>query len=106
MDIIILATNIVITITMCLCQVVSLSMLTILLLMRSSIMRRLRVKEVAQAKGIGMAKLSRMADLSYRTVQSVWHNPQHDVSFFTLDKIAKALGVPVTDLIEDVPEEK
>jgi len=81
-------------------------MLTILLLMRSSIMRRLRVKEVAQAKGIGMAKLSRMADLSYRTVQSVWHNPQHDVSFFTLDKIAKALGVPVTDLIEDVPEEK
>ena len=43
-------------------------------------MRRLRVKEVAQAKGIGMAKLSRMADLSYRTVQSVWHNPQHDVS--------------------------
>ena len=103
---IMLATNIVITITMCLCQVVSLSMLTILLLMRSSIMRRLRVKEVAQAKGIGMAKLSRMADLSYRTVQSVWHNPQHDVSFFTLDKIAKALGVPVTDLIEDVPEDK
>ena len=100
-----LATNIAITITMCLCQVVSLSMLTILL-MRSSIMRRLRVKEVAQAKGIGMAKLSRMADLSYRTVQSVWHNPQHDVSFFTLDKIAKALGVPVTDLIEDVPEDK
>jgi len=103
---IMLAANIVITITICLCQVVSLSMLTILLLMRSSIMRRLRVKEVAQAKGIGMAKLSRMADLSYRTVQSVWHNPQHDVSFFTLDKIAKALGVPVTDLIEDVPEEK
>ena len=103
---IMLVSNIVITITMCLCQVVSLSMLTILLLMRSSIMRRLRVKEVAQAKGIGMAKLSRMADVSYRTVQSVWHNPQHDVSFFTLDKIAKALGVPVTDLIEDVPEEK
>ena len=99
-------TNIVITITMCLCQVVGLSMLTILLLIRSLIMRRLRVKEVAQAKGIGMAKLSRMADLSYRTVQSVWHNPQHDVSFFTLDKIAKALDVPVTDLIEDVPEDK
>jgi DNA-binding Xre family transcriptional regulator len=96
-------TNIVITITMYLCQGVSLSMLTILL-MRCTVMRRLRVREVAQSKGIGMAKLSRMADLSYRTVQSVWHNPQHDVSFFTLDKIAKALDVPVTALIEDVPE--
>ena|SRR6266852_4762680 len=98
-------TTIVITITTYLCQGASLSMLTILL-MRYTVMRRLRVKEVAQSKGIGMAKLSRMADLSYRTVQSVWHNPQHDVSFFTLDKIAKALDVPVTALIEDVPEPK
>lgn len=69
-------------------------------------MRRLRVKEVAQSQGIGMAKLSRMADLSYRTIQAVWHNPQHDVSWKTLDKIAAALNVPVTELIEDVPEEK
>ena len=98
-------TTIVITITTYLCQGASLNMLTILL-MRYTVMRRLRVKEVAQSKGIGMAKLSRMADLSYRTVQSVWHNPQHDVSFFTLYKIAKALDGPVTALIEDVPEPK
>ena len=52
-----------------------------------------------------MAKLSRMADLNYRTVQTIFHNPQHDVSFKTLDKIASVLGVPITELIEDVPEQ-
>ncbi len=67
-------------------------------------MRRLRVKEVAQAKGFTMARLQRAADINLKTIQAIWHNPQHDASLNTLDKIAKALGVPVTDLIEDVPE--
>lgn len=67
-------------------------------------MRRLRVKEVAQAKGFTMARLQRAADINLKTMQSIWHNPQHDASLNTLDKLAKALGVPVTDLIEDVPE--
>jgi transcriptional regulator with XRE-family HTH domain len=29
-----------------------------------------------------------------------------NASFKTLDKIAKVLGVPVTELIEDVPDEQ
>ena len=68
-------------------------------------MRRLRVKEVAQEKGYTMAKLQRVADINMKTIQAIWHNPQHDASFKTLDKIAKALGVPFTALIEDVPDE-
>jgi transcriptional regulator with XRE-family HTH domain len=67
-------------------------------------MRRLRVKEVAQARGFSMARLQRAADINLKTIQVIWHNPQHDASLNTLDKIAKALGVPVTELIEDVPE--
>ncbi|HLX57027.1 MAG TPA: helix-turn-helix transcriptional regulator [Ktedonobacteraceae bacterium] len=67
-------------------------------------MRRLRVKEVAQARGFTMARLQRAADINLKTIQVIWHNPQHDASLNTLDKIAKALGVPVTELIEDVPE--
>ena len=51
-----------------------------------------------------MAKLQRAADINLKTMQAIWHNPQHDASFKTLDKIAKVLGVPVTALIEDVPE--
>jgi transcriptional regulator with XRE-family HTH domain len=68
-------------------------------------LRRLRVKEVAQEKGFSMAKLQRAADINLKTMQAIWHNPQHDASLKTLDKIAKALGVPITALIEDVPDE-
>jgi DNA-binding Xre family transcriptional regulator len=67
-------------------------------------MIRLRVKEVAKAKGISMAKLSRLADLSPKTVQALWHDPYRDVAVSTLDKIAKALHVDVSKLVESVPE--
>jgi transcriptional regulator with XRE-family HTH domain len=67
--------------------------------------RRLRVKEVAQEKGFSMAKLQRAADINLKTIQAIWHNPQHDASLKTLDKIAKVLGVPITALIEDVPDQ-
>lgn len=69
-------------------------------------MRRLRVKEVAQAKGFTQARLHRAADINLKTIQAIWHNPQHDASLNTLDKIAKVLGVPITELIEDVPEDQ
>ncbi len=69
-------------------------------------MRRLRVKEVAQAKGFTMAKLQRAADINLKTIQSIWHDPRHNASLNTLDKLAEVLGVPVTELIEDVPMEK
>lgn len=66
-------------------------------------MRRLRVKEVAQAKGFSMAKLQRAADINLKTIQAIWHDPRHNASLNTLDKLAEVLGVPVTELIEDVP---
>jgi len=53
-----------------------------------------------------LAKLQRAADINLKTIQAIWHNPHHDASFKTLDKIAKVLGVPVTELIEDVPDEQ
>jgi DNA-binding Xre family transcriptional regulator len=67
-------------------------------------MLRLRVKEVAQAKGISMAKLSRLADLNPRTVQAIYREPYRDVAYSTLVKIAKALNVEVSDLTEEVPD--
>jgi len=68
-------------------------------------MIRLRVKEVAQEKGVGMLRLSRLADVSYRTVQGVWRDPYREISIKTLEKFAKALNVSSRDLIEDVPDE-
>lgn len=67
-------------------------------------MVRLKVKEIAESKGINMAKLSRIADVSYNTTQALFHNPGHDVSIYILHRIAKALGVSICDLIEETPE--
>ena len=67
-------------------------------------MLRLRIKEVAQEKSVGMAKLSRLSDISYKTIQKVWRNPYHDASLSTLNRIAKVLNVPATELLEDVSE--
>jgi transcriptional regulator with XRE-family HTH domain len=67
-------------------------------------MVRLRVKEIAEKKGMSMGKLSRVADVSYKTVKRIYDDPQYSPTLFTLGKLAKALGVPTTDLIEDTPE--
>lgn len=64
-------------------------------------MARLRVREIAEAKGVGIAKLSRQADLSIVTIRRIWRNPHHDIALSTLEKIAAALGVSVTALIDD-----
>jgi DNA-binding Xre family transcriptional regulator len=64
-------------------------------------MVRLKVREIAESKGINMSKLSRIADVSYNTTQALFHNPQHDVSIYILERIAKALNVKICDLIEE-----
>ena len=68
-------------------------------------MLRLKVKEVAKGKGISMHKLSQTSLVSYNVIKSVFKQPTRTVNSYTINRIAKALGVPVTDIIEDVPEE-
>jgi len=67
-------------------------------------MIRLRVKEVAQQKGIAQSKLARMSDTDTKTMRRIYQNPTSRVTFRILERIAKALDVPVTDLIEDIPD--
>ena len=67
-------------------------------------MARLRVREVAEAKGIGQGLLSRKANLTQGVVRKIWRNAYHDASFSTLQKLADALEVSVRDLIEDEEE--
>ncbi len=66
---------------------------------------RLKVKEVASAKKVTAAKLSRQADLNYTTVLALFNKPDRDVSILTLEKVAHVLGVPVTSLYEVLPDE-
>ena len=68
-------------------------------------MIRLKVREIAESRKINMSKLSRMADVNYNTIRGIWDNPNRDVAVTTLEKIAKALGVKVSDLYEIIPDE-
>lgn len=67
-------------------------------------MVRLRVKEVAEAKGFNMSSLSRASDVSFNTVKRCWKTPYREVTTTTLERLARALGVPTSSLIEDVPD--
>ena len=62
---------------------------------------RLRVREIAEARGLDAAKLSRAADLGYGTVYGIWTNPTANTNTKTLKKIADVLNVSVADLIEE-----
>ncbi len=61
---------------------------------------KLRIKEVAEAKGFTQTKLSRQAELQYPTVHGLWTNPYRDASINTLAKIARALRVDIRELYE------
>lgn len=64
-------------------------------------MARLRVKEVAQQKGFSRGKLSRAADIDTNTLKRVYDDPNYSPTLITLEKLAKALGVKIADLIEE-----
>ena len=68
-------------------------------------MLRLRVKEVAVSKGYNMSSLSRATDISFNTIKRLWTKPYSGVNVNTLNKIAKVLGVALSDLTEEVEEE-
>ena len=66
---------------------------------------RLRVRDVAKEKGIGMGKLQRMSDVAYNTVRRIFKDPYYITTTETLGKIARALGVAPGELIEEVPDD-
>lgn len=66
-------------------------------------MIHLRIKEIADTKGISMNRLARSADVDYKTVQKLFRNPEADINLSTLDKLAWTLGVTPADLIDYTP---
>ena len=65
-------------------------------------MLRLRVKEVAKAKGMSMNKLSQRSEVSYNVVKAIYRNPYKEVTLHTINRLADTLAVPATELLEDV----
>jgi DNA-binding Xre family transcriptional regulator len=68
-------------------------------------MVRLRVKEVAEAKGYNQSSLARDAQIGFTTVKRLFRDPYTEVTIGTLSKIADALHVSIHDLIEEVDGE-
>jgi len=68
-------------------------------------MLRLRVKEVAAEKKMSMNKLSQISQVSYHVIQDIYKNPVRIVTTDTINRLAEALGVSATELLEDVPKQ-
>lgn len=68
-------------------------------------MIRLRLREVLEEKQVTQAKLSRLTDVSMNTIQTIYHNPYHDVALSTLERLAKGLHVDIAELYEVLPDE-
>ncbi len=66
---------------------------------------RLKVKEVAQHKGVSQGKLSRSSDVDIKTIKRIYRDSMTIVTTETLGKIATALNVDASELIENAPGE-
>ncbi len=64
---------------------------------------RLRVRELAEARGMNITDLSRAARVSYVTASEYWHDRPNQFNRQVLEKIARALGVRVGDLFNGDP---
>jgi len=74
--------------------------------MRVELMIRLKIKEIAEARGINQGQLSRRADVGYSTIRRIFDDPYYSVNFTTLERIGKALNMPATELLEEVPDDQ
>ena len=70
-------------------------------------MIRLKVKEIAREKGFSQGRLARSTNTDVSTIQKIYRHPTTDftdLKLTTLDRLAKALGVDASELIESVPD--
>lgn len=58
------------------------------------------IRKLREQKGISQDRLSKLADISLNTIAKLEINDSQNPTIETLQKIAKALGVGVEDLIK------
>jgi DNA-binding Xre family transcriptional regulator len=67
-------------------------------------MTYLRVRELAEQRGLNITTLSRRAELAYTTTSALWHGTASQFSLKTLERVACALDVRVSDLFAGTPD--
>jgi transcriptional regulator with XRE-family HTH domain len=63
-------------------------------------MVHLKIKDIAEKKGISQRQLSLRSGVDINTVRRIFRNPYTIVTTETLDKLSKILDVDVSELIE------
>jgi len=58
------------------------------------------VKQLREQRGLSQEKLARLADVSNNTIINIEAGKQDNPTIETLKKVAKALNVPVENLIK------
>ncbi len=58
-----------------------------------------RVKEIAEAQGLNMQKLSAKSGISYSTVVDLWYDRTRRIDKDTLARLCEALGVSTGELL-------
>lgn len=61
----------------------------------------LRVREIAEERGWNAGRLGRAARISNAAMYGIWNGITTDPGVQTLGAIARAIGVPVCDLMEE-----
>ena len=59
-----------------------------------------RIEQLAKERGLSIHKLASLAGVSYNTLYSAVKRKSDRVDRKTVEKVAKALGVDVTEIIE------
>jgi len=67
---------------------------------------RLKIKEIAEAKGFNQSSLSRLANVDFKTVKRIFRDPYRDIAVSTLVKLARALKVDLSVLVVVEPDEQ
>jgi transcriptional regulator with XRE-family HTH domain len=60
---------------------------------------RWRVRELAEQKGLSISEIARRAGVSRSTVQAFCRDPQHDTTTAMWGRLARALDVPLTEIL-------
>jgi transcriptional regulator with XRE-family HTH domain len=63
---------------------------------------RIRIRDIAEPQGFTPTTLARIAGVHPQTVRAYWKNPYRTIHIKMLAKLAKALNVPMTQLVEEV----
>ena len=63
---------------------------------------RFHLRDIAEAQGFTPTTLARAAGVHPQMARAYWQNPSRNIRLKMLAKFARALKVPVTQLVEEV----